>query len=129
MAVNEGFKDYVVDQLEQLGWVTVKKMFGGAGIYYEGIIFGLLADDVLYFKVDDSNRSDYEQIGMEPFQPFADKPMVMPCYEVPVEILENKELLSDWARKALSASKNMPSKGSKGKRRSKNNYSNISSLA
>ena len=118
MAVNEGFKDYVVDQLEQLGWVTVKKMFGGAGIYYEGIIFGLLADDVLYFKVDDSNRSDYEQIGMEPFQPFADKPMLMPYYEVPVEILENKELLSDWARKALSASKNMSSKGSKGKRRS-----------
>lgn len=117
MAVNEGFKDYVVDQLEQLGWVTIKKMFGGAGIYYDGIIFGLLADDVLYFKVDDSNRSDYEQTGMEPFQPFADKPMVMPYYEVPVEILENKELLSDWARKALLASKNKPSKGPKGKRR------------
>lgn len=116
MAVNEGFKDYVVDQLEQLGSVTVKKMFGGAGIYYDGFIFGLLADDVLYFKVDDSNRLDYEQNGMEPFQPFADKPMVMPYYEVPVEILENKKQLSDWARKALLASKNKPSKVPKGKR-------------
>ena len=56
MAVDESYKDYVVDQLGQLGFVTVKKMFGGAGIYYDGLIFGLLADDVLYFKVDDSNK-------------------------------------------------------------------------
>ena len=69
MAVNEGFKDYIVDQLEQLGWVTVKKMFGGVSIYYDGLIFGLLADDVLYFKVDDSNRSNYESAGMKPFRP------------------------------------------------------------
>lgn len=115
MAVNEEFKDFVVDQLEQLGWVTVKKMFGGAGIYYEGLIFGLLADDVLYFKVDASNKPDYEQFGMEPFRPFADKPTVMPYYEVPVEILENKERLFEWARKALSVSLNKPSKSSKGK--------------
>lgn len=113
MAVNEGFKDYIVDQLEQLGWVTVKKMFGGAGIYYDGLIFGLLADDILYFKVDDSNRSDYERAGMKPFRPFEDKPMIMPYYEVPVDILEDRELLADWARKALSASSNKPPKPKK----------------
>jgi DNA transformation protein len=113
MAISENFKEYVVDQLGKLGFVTVKKMFGGAGIYYDGLIFGLLADDVLYFKVDDSNRSDYEQAGMEPFQPFDDKPMVMQYYEVPVDILENRELLADWARKALSASKNRPAKPKK----------------
>ncbi|MHB1419535.1 MAG: TfoX/Sxy family protein [Bacillota bacterium] len=113
MAVSEGFKDYVVDQLELLGYITVKKMFGGAGIYHRGLIFGLLAKDVLYFKVDDTNRSDYDQAGMEPFQPFADKPMVMPYYEVPVEILEDKVLLSEWAEKALFASRNNTSKASK----------------
>ncbi|MDA8227095.1 MAG: TfoX/Sxy family protein, partial [Desulfitobacterium hafniense] len=52
MAISETFKDYVLEQLAILGDVTVRKMFGGAGIYYEGVIFGLLADDVLYFKVD-----------------------------------------------------------------------------
>lgn len=116
MAVSEGFKDYVVDQLEQLGCVTIRKMFGGAGIYYDGLIFGLLADDVLYFKVNDSNKTDYEQAGMESFQPFPAKPMVMPYYEVPVEIIENKQRLSAWARKALLASKNKSSKAQKGKR-------------
>ena len=106
MAVNESFKEYVVDQLGKLGFVTVKKMFGGAGIYYDGLIFGLLADDVLYFKVDDSNKSDYESAGMKPFQPFDDKPIVMSYYEVPVDILENREVLPEWARKSLLASRN-----------------------
>jgi len=110
MAVNEGFKDYIVDQLEQLGWVTVKKMFGGVSIYYDGLIFGLLADDVLYFKVDDSNRSNYESAGMKPFRPFESKPMIMPYYEVPANILEDREQLADWARKALTVSRNKPTK-------------------
>ena len=70
MAVDESYKDYVVDQLGQLGFVTIKKMFGGAGIYYDGLILGLLTDD--------SNKLDYEITGMKPFQPFDDKPMVMP---------------------------------------------------
>lgn len=106
MAVSESYKDYVLDQLEPMGYVTIKKMFGGAGIYFDGLIFGLLADDVLYFKVDDSNRSDYEQAGMEQFKPFDDKPMVMPYYEVPIDVLEDRHTLLEWARKACLASKN-----------------------
>ena len=113
MAVSEGFKDYVVDQLSGLGFVTVKKMFGGAGIYYDGLIFGLLADDILYFKVDDSNKSDYVRAEMQPFQPFDDKPMVMPYYEVPVDILENRELLAEWAKKALLVTINNQTKPKK----------------
>ena len=110
MAFGESYKEYVVDQLGNLGYVTVKKMFGGAGIYYDGLIFGLLGDDVLYFKVDDSNKSDYVRAGMEPFQPFDDKPMVMPYYEVPVNILENRVLLANWAMKSLSTSRNKNTK-------------------
>jgi len=63
MAVNKGYKDYVVDQLSKLSFVTVKKMFGGAGIHHDGLIFGLLGDDDLYFKADDSNKSDLALIG------------------------------------------------------------------
>jgi len=116
MAVDEGYKDYVVDQLGKLGYVTVKKMFGGAGIYYDGLIFGLLAGDILYFKVDDSNKLDYVRAGMEPFQPFDDKPMVMSYYEVPVDILENRELLAEWAKRALFASGNKLTKPKKPRR-------------
>ena len=115
MAVSKNFKEYVVDQLGKLGYVTIKKMFGGAGIYYEGLIFGLLADDILYFKVDDSNKSDYLIAGMKSFKPFEDKPMVMPYYEVPVDILENREQLAEWAKKALIASVNNHTKPKKQK--------------
>jgi len=115
MAVDESFKDYVVDQLGTLGFVTVKKMFGGAGIYYDGLIFGLLAGDVIYFKVDDSNKLDYERAGMKAFQPFDDKPIVMSYYEVPVDILENRELLAEWAMKSLVVSRNKNTKTKKKK--------------
>ncbi len=115
MAISESYKDYVLNQLEQLGYVTVKKMFGGAGIYYDGLIFGLIANDSLYFKVDDSNRSDYEKEGMGPFKPFEDKAMVMPYYEVPIDVLEDRHVLLEWARKACIASKNNSSKSKKGR--------------
>ncbi len=101
MAVSDEYLTYVLDQLGCVGCVESRRMFGGAGIYFDGLFFALIADDVLYFKVDDSNRSDYEAAGMEPFRPFADKPNVMSYYEVPIEVLENKDRLHEWAQKAL----------------------------
>ena len=101
MAVSEEYMTYVIDQLECLGSVRPKRMFGGAGLYFEDLFFGIVADDVLYFKVDDSNRADYEAAGMEPFQPFPEKEIVMQYYEVPIDVLENKNTLRDWADKAV----------------------------
>jgi TfoX/Sxy family transcriptional regulator of competence genes len=60
----------VLEQLQGAGPVTAKKMFGGVGLYIDMVFFGLIADDVLYLKVDDSNRADYEAEGMKPFKPF-----------------------------------------------------------
>lgn len=118
MAITDSFKDYISDQLqylERVGHVSIKKMFGGAGIYFDGLIFGVINnEDVLFFKVDDSNRSDYVSIGMMPFKPFADKPMVMPYYEVPEEVVENMERLAEWASKAIEVSqKTLPKKKKK----------------
>ena len=100
MAVSDEYLTYVIDQLEGLGPVRSKRMFGGAGLYFENLFFGLIADDVLYLKVDDSNRADYEAEGMGPFKPYPDKKEVMQYYEVPIDVLENKEVLREWAVKA-----------------------------
>ncbi|MHC4511942.1 MAG: TfoX/Sxy family protein [Planctomycetota bacterium] len=105
MSVSDEYLTYVVEQLEGLGPVQSRRMFGGAGLYCDGLFFAIVADDVLYFKVDDSNRADYEAEGMEPFQPFADKKAVMQYYEVPIDVLENRETLRDWAGKALDVAK------------------------
>ena len=105
MAVSDEFLFYVIDQLDDLGCVTSRRMFGGAGLYFEDVFFAIVADDVLYFKVDDTSRPDYEAAGMGPFCPFQHKPTVMSYYEVPSDVLEDHEQLCAWARKAMQAAK------------------------
>ncbi len=117
MSLNREFVRYVLDQLSPLGPVTSRAMFGGAGVYLNGTIFGLIAYDTLYLKVDESNRGDYEDAGMEPFRPFEDKASQMSYYEVPVDVLEDRDDLSDWARKALAAAKKGASRKKPGKKK------------
>ncbi len=103
MAVSDEYLTYVLEQLEGVGPVQAKRMFGGVGIYCRRAMFALVADDVLYLKVDDSNRADFEDVGAEAFQPFPDKSSVMSYYEAPADVLETKDRLAAWAQKALQA--------------------------
>ena len=104
MAFSTEFCDFIVEQLEPLGDALVKRMFGGAGLYLDGTIFALLAGDVLYLKVDDLNRADFEAEEMEPFSPFEDGKMVLKSYyECPPRLLEDADKLCDWARKSWEA--------------------------
>jgi DNA transformation protein len=80
-------------------------MFGGLGVYAEGLFFAIVDDDVLYFKVDDGNRPAFERHGMKAFQPFPDRPATMQYYEVPAAVLENREALHGWARAALGVAR------------------------
>ncbi len=77
-------------------------MFGGVGIYAGQLFFALIADDTLYFKVDDSNRPDFERLGMKPFRPYGEDGEVMQYYEVPADLLEDPEALRPWAEKAIA---------------------------
>jgi len=101
MRNSDSFRTFVLDQLAPLKEVTARAMFGGLGVYSAGVFFGIVASDVLYFKVDESNRDDYREYGSGPFRPFADKPMSMSYYEVPLEILEDRDALVRWAKRAV----------------------------
>jgi DNA transformation protein len=102
MAVSNDYLQYVLEQLSGLGRVTSRRMFGGVGLYCDGLFFGLLDSDTLYFKVDDSNRADYESRRMGRFRPYPDKPDVsMTYYEVPADALEDAEELVAWARRSV----------------------------
>ncbi len=79
-------------------------MFGGAGLYRDGKMFGLIADDVVYLKVDDSSREGFIQAGSSPFKPYPNKKTVMPYYEIPPEIMEDTEELIKWAKLSLDIS-------------------------
>ena len=100
MTVSQEYVDYVLEQLEPFGSVQPKRMFGGVGLYHEQVFFALISDDTLFFKVDDSNRADYQALGMDAFQPYKDKPASMQYYSVPIEVLEDPDQLALWARAA-----------------------------
>jgi DNA transformation protein len=103
MAVKNDYRQYVLEQLQGLGGVTSRRMFGGAGLYHEGRFFAIIMHDTLYFKVDDSSRRDYEVRGMAQFRPFPDRPQSSATYyEVPADILEDAEECVAWARKSAS---------------------------
>jgi DNA transformation protein len=101
MAVNQEYIEYVLDQLAGFGPVESKRMFGGAGLYLEGRVFGLIASDVLYFKTDETNKGDYIAAGSGPFKPFGKDSYEMSYYEVPIDVLEDTDLLKEWASKAF----------------------------
>ena len=101
--VSEAFTAFVLDQLAEVGEVTPKAMFGGVGLYCGGVFFGILARDVVYFKVGDANRADYERAGMQPFKPYADRSSTLKYYAVPVDVMESAPEFAAWARKAMAA--------------------------
>ena len=111
MPVTAGFRAYVLEQFGRVLPVTGKSMFGGVGIYTEGLFFALIADDLVYLKVDATNREDFERVGMLPFRPYGEGAVTMQYYELPGELLEDTEQLRPWLSKALVVAR------SKGKRR------------
>ncbi|TKB06830.1 TfoX/Sxy family protein [Desulforhopalus sp. IMCC35007] len=102
MPVSNGFLDYIFDQLSKWGGVSARRMFGGVGLFRNGKMFGIVADDVLYFRVDESNREKYEAEGSFPFKPFSNRATIMSYYDVPGDILEDPEELIEWAGESLS---------------------------
>ena len=115
MAVSQSYREFVLEQLGRVTPVTGKSMFGGVGIYAQGLFFALIAEDRLYLKVDDATRPDFEQRGMEPFRPFGED-SAMGYYEVPVDVLEDVTKLETWMKKAIevtAAAKSNKNKRSK----------------
>lgn len=105
MPVSNEYIAYAIEQCAELGEVTSRRMFGGASLYHDGLGFALIADDVLYLKVDDNNRSDFEAAGMGQFFPYGDESRPMAYYEVPIDVLEDPSQLKDWAQGALAVAR------------------------
>ncbi len=104
MSSGSDYVDYLLELLSPLGSVRAKRMFGGHGMYLEDLMFGLVANDELYLKVDDGNRQAFEDRGLEPFTYMGkNKPVRMSYYHAPEEALEESEVLCDWARDAIAA--------------------------
>ena len=114
MAVSSSFRVLVLDQLSRaMPRIRARSMFGGVGIYSGEIFFALIADDTLYFKVDDSTRPDFVARGMGPFRPFGDDGGTMQYYQLPEDLLEDPDALRPWAEKAVAIARAKPKRRSK----------------
>ncbi len=84
-------------------------MFGGVGVYSDGLIFGLIDDDRFFLKVDDVNRPDFEERGTGKFDPYGDG-RGMQYYEVPADVLEDRAELARWSRRAIDVAQRAQAK-------------------
>jgi DNA transformation protein len=104
----DSFHAFVRELFAGLGAVTIKRMFGGAGVYAEGLMFGLIADDVIYLKADDALKGELGAAGSGPFVwmprkgPRAGEIVEMSYWRLPDSALDDPDIALAWARKALA---------------------------
>lgn len=120
MAVSSTYKTFLQDLLVEFGTVEIRHMFGGAGIYSEGVIFAILVEDTLYLKADEVFAREFAAEGKGPFtyRPKDRGPVAMSYWEVPDRLLDDPSDLAMWARRAhaIAVGKSEPGR-SKRKRR------------
>ena len=106
MAVSAEFRAFVEDQIGRVAPVRSRPMFGGIGLYSGDRFFGIVDDDVLYFKVDDQTRPRYAQRRMRPFNPMG-TPM-NGYWQVPADVLEDADELRAWVDEAIEVAGRVP---------------------
>jgi DNA transformation protein len=112
MALGRDFLEFAEERLSVLGSVRIKKMFGGAGVYCDGLFFALLDDDQLFLKVDDANRAAFEKAGLSPFifRPKEGPPVAMGYYGAPETVWDDEDEMRLWAGLALDAARRAAAK-------------------
>lgn len=97
---DESFKDFVLDQLQNLAAIEARRMFGSYALYQDETCFGVVSQGRLYFKIDDSTVGAYRVRKMKPFRPNT-RQTLKSYYQVPVDIIEDIDALCEWAKRAV----------------------------
>jgi DNA transformation protein len=106
MAASEGFIELLKDALSGLGPVSVRRMFGGAGIFAGGVMFGLVADDTLYLKADEETKAAFAAEGLGPFgYNGSGRRIDLPYWRIPERLLDDPDEMVAWARVALGVAR------------------------
>ena len=96
------FVEHIVDLSQVIGPVYSKRMFGGYGVFLEGLMFGLIFRNTLYFKVDANSRDYYISRGLEPFSyERQGKRLNLNYYQAPEEVLDDVTVMKEWSNCAF----------------------------
>ena len=119
MATADGTIAFLADILSPLGHITARRMFGGAGVYCDGVIFGLIVDDVLYLKADAASAKAFADEGMAPFtyETSSGGRSVMSYWRAPERLFDEADEFVSWARTALAVSQAAKDKPKPAKKR------------
>lgn len=104
MPTSPAFVDHCLELLGGFGVARARRMFGGHGLYLDDLFIALIADEMLYLKVDEVSRARFEAVGCVPFRyTSAQGESVMSYYKAPEEAVESSALLAPWVRLAQDA--------------------------
>lgn len=119
MSVSSSYKLFVADLFAPFGEVDVRAMFGGGGIYHQGVMMGLIADEQIYLKVDEENRPAFEAADRPPFifERSDGRQIAMSFYLAPDDIFDDPDALISWAAGAFAAARRAAARRKPGKRR------------
>jgi len=110
MKKHSEFIDFLNEVFEEFGPIETRKMFGGYGIYHDGIMFALVAENTLYLKADESTKNLFESKDLPQFEyPRKDKMIKMSYYLAPDEIFDDREEAAIWASHAYEVALNSQS--------------------
>ena len=115
MVASDGFAGFLREQLSPLGHVTLRRMFGKTGVFCDGLMFAMVTEDLLYFRVDDHNRAAFEESGAFPPLNYekGGRTIDLSFWRAPERLLDEPDELVDWARTALAARSRPPAANSR----------------
>ena len=101
--------ELVCESEVELGTVSARAMFGGYGLYFEGVLIGIVIDDGVYLKVDAQTQALFEQEGCTPYvYQQTSKPLTMSYWSVPDAAMDSPQAMLPWARLAYQAALRKP---------------------
>jgi len=105
MVASAAFAEFLREQMTPLGHITMRRMFGKTGMFCEGVMFGMVAEDTLYFRVDDRNRATFKEAASSPPLNYVKqgRTIDLAFWQVPERLIDEPDELVTWARAALAA--------------------------
>jgi DNA transformation protein len=112
MVASDSFAEFLCEQLAPLGRVTMRRMFGKTGVFCDGLMFAMVTDDTLYFRVDDLNRAAFREAESSPPLNYAKKGRTIDLsfWRAPERLWDEPDELVAWARTALAAARRVAAK-------------------
>jgi DNA transformation protein len=112
MVASKGFAEFLREQLAPLGRLSMRRMFGKTGVFCNGVMFGVVSDDTLYFRVDDGNRAIFAEAASSPPLNYEKRGATIDLafWRAPDRLLDEPDELIAWARAALAAAHRVAAK-------------------